>query len=116
MTLPTMLTSVCLAAHAVGTETRCTTDKVGAAAARAAMLAVAAALAAAGAQAATLTQTTAFDYEPNTGRRVKQIVEPDESRLCLVEVISYDACGNRRTQTRRNCRRSRELSRLGPAL
>jgi RHS repeat-associated protein len=62
-----------------------------------------AALASGSGAAATLTQTTAYDYEPGTGRVIKKITEPGDSRLCLVEVSGYDGVGNRRTQTVRNC-------------
>src|SRR5438874_8379168 len=61
------------------------------------------ALMASAAPAATLTRTSAFEYDPVNGLLVKEIIEPDNSALCLVTTYSYDAYGNKTGATTRNC-------------
>jgi len=55
------------------------------------------------AQAATLTRTSAFDYNTSTGLLTKEIIEPGDSNLCLVTEYVYDNFGNKSTATTRNC-------------
>jgi RHS repeat-associated protein len=52
---------------------------------------------------ASLTRTSAFEYDPTTGFVTKEIIEPDNSTLCLVNVYSYDPYGNRTGVITRNC-------------
>ena len=56
--------------------------------------------------AATLTRTSAFEYDTATGLLTKEIIEPDNSSLCLVTAYSYDAYGNKSGATTRNCNSS----------
>ena len=49
------------------------------------------------------TRTSAFEYDPATGRLTKEIIEPGDSNLCLVTAYSYDAYGNKASATTRNC-------------
>src|SRR2546425_516669 len=56
-----------------------------------------------GLQASTQTRTAAFEYDPATGKLVKEIIEPDDSNLCLVTTYTYDSFGNRVSATTRNC-------------
>jgi RHS repeat-associated protein len=51
----------------------------------------------------TLTRTTAFEYDPVTGSLIREVVEPDNSNLCLVTIYTYDAYGNRNSTNTRNC-------------
>src|SRR5713226_3056150 len=53
--------------------------------------------------AATQTRTSAFEYDPATGLLTKEIIEPDNSSLCLVTTYVYDAYGNKTGATTRNC-------------
>lgn len=52
--------------------------------------------------AATGTRTVAFDYDAN-GRVTKEIVEPTDSNLCLVQVYTYDVYGHITKGIARNC-------------
>jgi RHS repeat-associated protein len=56
-----------------------------------------------GAEAATQTRTVVFEYDSVSGQVVKEIVEPDNSNLCLVTTYTYDAYGNNNGSTTRNC-------------
>jgi YD repeat-containing protein len=51
----------------------------------------------------TLTRTSAFEYDATTGAILREIIEPDNSDLCLVTAYTYDAYGNRTGATTRNC-------------
>src|SRR6266513_235531 len=53
--------------------------------------------------AATQTRTSAFEYDLATGLLTKEIIEPDDSSLCLVTTYVYDAYGNKTSATTRNC-------------
>src|SRR3977135_421433 len=53
--------------------------------------------------AATQTRTAAFEYDPATGKVIKEIIEPDDPNLCLVTTYTYDTFGNRGSATTRNC-------------
>ena len=53
--------------------------------------------------AASSTRSSAFEYDAATGLLVKEIVEPGNSQLCVVTTYTYDAFGNRKTATTRNC-------------
>ena len=55
------------------------------------------------ATAATLTRTSAFTYDPGSGLLLKEIIEPDDSSLCLVTEYQYDTYGNKTSATTRNC-------------
>lgn len=55
------------------------------------------------AQAATATRTSAFEYDPATGLLSKEIVEPNNSNLCVVTTYGYDSFGNVTNTTTRNC-------------
>jgi RHS repeat-associated protein len=59
--------------------------------------------AALGVQAASVTRTSAFDYNGTTGQLAKEIIEPGSSTLCLVTTYDHDAFGNKRATTTRNC-------------
>src|SRR5262245_43830761 len=50
-----------------------------------------------------LTRRSAFEYDPTSGMLVREIIEPDDSNLCLVTTYTYDAFGNRDSATTRNC-------------
>src|SRR5262245_46729475 len=56
-----------------------------------------------GVHAATQTRTSSFDYDPATGLLVKEVIEPDNSNLCLVTTYVYDSYGNKSSATTRNC-------------
>src|SRR6266566_6172101 len=56
--------------------------------------------------AATQTRTSAFEYDPASGLLSKEIIEPDDSNLCLVTTYLYDAYGNKTSATTRNCNHS----------
>jgi RHS repeat-associated protein len=49
------------------------------------------------------TRTSAFEYDPVTGLLTKEIIEPDNSNLCLVTTYTYDNYGNKTAVTTRNC-------------
>lgn len=51
----------------------------------------------------TQTRTVKFEYDPNTGRVIKKMTEPEDSNLCLVQTFTYDSFGNLHTATTRNC-------------
>jgi len=51
----------------------------------------------------TLTRTSAFEYDPTTSLLLREIIEPDDSNLCLVTTYTYDGYGNRTSATVRNC-------------
>ena len=53
--------------------------------------------------AASLTRTSAFDYDATSGLLTKEIIEPDTSNLCLVTTYGYDGYGNKYAATTRNC-------------
>ncbi|MRR51414.1 MAG: type IV secretion protein Rhs [Rhodocyclaceae bacterium] len=53
--------------------------------------------------AATATRTSAFTYDATSGLLVKEIVEPDNSDLCLVTEYLYDGYGNKVSASTRNC-------------
>lgn len=53
--------------------------------------------------ATTLVRTSAFTYDATTGLLTKEVVEPDNSALCLVTQYTYDAYGNKTAATTRNC-------------
>ncbi len=53
-------------------------------------------------QADTQTRISAFVYNAD-GLLTKEIIEPDNSNLCLVKVYTYDTFGNQKTVTTRNC-------------
>ena len=42
----------------------------------------------------TLTRTSAFEYDPASGLLIREVIEPDNSALCLVTTYVYDAYGN----------------------
>ncbi|EJL82068.1 RHS repeat protein, partial [Herbaspirillum sp. CF444] len=47
------------------------------------------------AQAATITRTSAFEYDAATGLLTKEIIEPDNPQLRLETAYTYDAYGNK---------------------
>lgn len=51
----------------------------------------------------TQTRTSAFEYDPASGQLVREVIEPDNSALCLVTTYVNDAYGNRTSATTRNC-------------
>ncbi|MBI4196105.1 MAG: RHS repeat protein, partial [Betaproteobacteria bacterium] len=53
--------------------------------------------------AASLTRTSAFEYDATSGLLTKEVIEPDTSNLCLVTTYTYDAFGNKTGATTRNC-------------
>jgi RHS repeat-associated protein len=48
------------------------------------------------------TRTSRFEYDAQ-GQLIREIIEPDDSTLCLVTTYVLDAHGNRITTTTRNC-------------
>src|SRR5262245_50232537 len=50
-----------------------------------------------------LTRTSAFEYDPVSGLLIREIIEPNDSALCLVTTYTYDAFGNKTGATTRNC-------------
>jgi RHS repeat-associated protein len=46
---------------------------------------------------------SAFDYDSNTGLLNREIIEPNNSDLCLVTTYAHDAYGNRKSSTQRTC-------------
>lgn len=55
------------------------------------------------AQAGSITRTSAFEYDATTGLLTKEIIEPGNSELCVVNTYEYDSFGNRTKNTTRNC-------------
>jgi len=55
------------------------------------------------AMADTVVQTTAYEYDPDSGQLIKQIIEPGQSALCLVTQYGRDSRGNLVNETQRNC-------------
>ncbi|HET7831443.1 MAG TPA: RHS repeat-associated core domain-containing protein [Gallionella sp.] len=53
--------------------------------------------------AANATRTSSFEYDPATGLLTKEIIEPNDSNLCLVTEYTYDVYGNKTAVTTRNC-------------
>jgi RHS repeat-associated protein len=51
----------------------------------------------------TLTRTSAFEYDPVSGLLIREIIEPNDSALCLVTTYHYDTYGNKDQATTRNC-------------
>jgi RHS repeat-associated protein len=51
----------------------------------------------------TIVRTQAFDYDPNTGVLKKEVIEPSNSTLCVVNEYTLDAYGRRQLTTTRNC-------------
>jgi RHS repeat-associated protein len=51
----------------------------------------------------TATRASAFEYDPVSGLLTKEIIEPDNSDLCLVTTYTYDSFGNKTGATTRNC-------------
>lgn len=49
------------------------------------------------------TRTAAFEYDPDTGLLIREILEPDDSNLCLVTTYARDLHGNVTSATTRNC-------------
>lgn len=54
-------------------------------------------------QAATQTRTSAFDYDPVSGMLKKEVIEPDNSAMCVVTEYDIDNYGRHRAVTTRNC-------------
>jgi RHS repeat-associated protein len=54
-------------------------------------------------EAASLTRTSAFEYDATSGLLTKEIIEPDSPNLCLVTTYTYDPYGNQTASTTRNC-------------
>lgn len=44
---------------------------------------------------ASLTRTSAFEYDAASGLLAKEIIEPDNPDLCLATTCTYDAYGNK---------------------
>ncbi|MEQ1622937.1 MAG: RHS repeat-associated core domain-containing protein, partial [Methylococcales bacterium] len=55
------------------------------------------------AHAATASRASAFEYDAVSGLLTKEIIEPDNSDLCLVTTYTYDSFGNKTGATTRNC-------------
>jgi YD repeat-containing protein len=51
-------------------------------------------LAAGNAYGATATRTSSFEYDATSGLLTKEVIEPDNSDLCLVTTYTYDPFGN----------------------
>ena len=51
----------------------------------------------------TQTRASAFEYDPVSGLLTKEIIEPDDTNLCLVTSYTYDSFGNKTAATTRNC-------------
>ena len=49
------------------------------------------------------TRSTAFEYNASTGQLNKEVIEGENSNLCLVTTYTYDGYGNRLSSTTRNC-------------
>lgn len=48
---------------------------------------------------ATVTRTSSFEYDPDTGLLVKETIEPDQPQMRLDTTYTYDAFGNRTSAT-----------------
>ena len=55
------------------------------------------------AQAANASRNSSFVYDPASGLLTKEIIEPNNSQLCLVTEYTYDTFGNKTSVTTRNC-------------
>ena len=53
--------------------------------------------------ATTVARTSSFVYDPASGLLIKEVIEPDNTDLCLVTEYTYDAFGNKASVTTRNC-------------
>jgi RHS repeat-associated protein len=49
------------------------------------------------------TRSSAYEYNATTGQLTKEIIEGEDSNLCLVSTYTYDAYGNRSGSITRNC-------------
>jgi RHS repeat-associated protein len=49
------------------------------------------------------TRSSAYEYNATTGQLTKEIVEGEDSNLCMVTTYTYDGYGNRMGSTTRNC-------------
>ena len=50
----------------------------------------------------TQTRTSAFEYDPSSDRLIREIIEPDNSALCVVTTYQYDVHGKLVQETRPN--------------
>lgn len=48
-------------------------------------------------------RSSAFEYDPDNGMLLSETVEPNNPALCVKTVYTYDAYGNRKTATHKNC-------------
>jgi RHS repeat-associated protein len=64
--------------------------------------------------AASITRSSAFEYDAN-GVLIKEVVEPDSSALCVVNDYVIDGFGNRKSATTRNCNGSTVNEAAAPA-
>ncbi|MYM28511.1 hypothetical protein GTP58_09270 [Duganella sp. CY15W] len=48
-------------------------------------------------------RSSAFEYDPDNGMLLSETVEPNNPALCVKTVYTYDAYGNRKTATQKNC-------------
>jgi len=48
-------------------------------------------------------RSSAFEYDPDNGLLLSETVEPNNPALCVKTVYTYDAYGNRKTVTQKNC-------------
>ena len=55
------------------------------------------------AQAASVTRSSAFEYDPASGLLTKEIIEPDNPQLCLTTTYTYDTYGNKQSATTTHC-------------
>lgn len=55
------------------------------------------------AESGTQTRSSSFEYDPASGLLTKEIIEPNDPKLCLVTEYQYDPYGNKETVTTRNC-------------
>jgi len=49
------------------------------------------------------TRTSGFEYDPVSNLLIREVIEPNDSALCLVTTYQYDAYGNKTGATTRNC-------------
>ena len=47
----------------------------------------------------TLTRTSSFSYDPNTGLLIQEVIEPDNAALRLQTDYAYDSFGNKKSVT-----------------